>query len=185
MTAKLGAPAHQQRRARQVGSGRYLDGLEAGSSTFDAAVTASSSQSSRSIFSMVERVLVCWAAHVNCVHGRAAARGRTWQPEPQGVAAVRRASGEPGQRDARRTGFADARGPAPRRPGGGAALREAVDGKVVLVTGASSGIGPRRRRPARRRGGPVLLVARSEDLLDEVRREIAAGEASHTPTPAT
>jgi len=60
-------------------------------------------------------------------------------------------------------------------PDGSAALHKAVDGKVVLVTGASSGIGRATAVQLGAAGAVVLLVARSEDVLDAVRREIAAG----------
>jgi NAD(P)-dependent dehydrogenase (short-subunit alcohol dehydrogenase family) len=56
---------------------------------------------------------------------------------------------------------------------GAAALREAVAGKVVLVTGASSGIGRAAAVRLAGAGAQVLLVARSEDLLAEVAAEIA------------
>ena len=54
-------------------------------------------------------------------------------------------------------------------------LEAAVAGKVVLVTGASSGIG---RATALRLGGAgatVLLVARGAEALEEVRAEIESG----------
>jgi short-subunit dehydrogenase len=57
---------------------------------------------------------------------------------------------------------------------GAAALRAAVDGRVVLVTGASSGIGRAASIRLAAAGATVLLVARSEDLLAEVAGEIAA-----------
>ncbi len=63
------------------------------------------------------------------------------------------------------------------RPGdhdGLAALRSAVSGKVVLVTGASSGIGRASAVRFAAAGAQVLLVARSVELLDEVGTEIAA-----------
>ncbi len=60
-------------------------------------------------------------------------------------------------------------------PGGTAALRKAIEGKVVLVTGASSGIGRATALQLGAAGAIVLLVARSEDLLDAVRKDIAAG----------
>jgi len=68
------------------------------------------------------------------------------------------------------------------RPGdhdGLAALRRAVGGKVVLVTGASSGIGRASAVRFAAAGARVVLVARSEELLTEVADEIAAagGEA--------
>jgi NAD(P)-dependent dehydrogenase (short-subunit alcohol dehydrogenase family) len=58
---------------------------------------------------------------------------------------------------------------------GTAALREAVAGKVVLVTGASSGIGRAASVRFAAAGATVLMVARSEDLLAEVVTEVEAG----------
>jgi short-subunit dehydrogenase len=64
---------------------------------------------------------------------------------------------------------------------GTAALREAVDGKVVLVTGASSGIGRAAAIRFAGAGATVLLVARSEDLLAEAADEIvSAGGTAYT-----
>lgn len=63
------------------------------------------------------------------------------------------------------------------RPGdhdGLAALRAAVSGKVVLVTGASSGIGRASATRFAAAGAQVILVARSEEVLNEVAEEIAA-----------
>jgi NAD(P)-dependent dehydrogenase (short-subunit alcohol dehydrogenase family) len=51
-------------------------------------------------------------------------------------------------------------------------LRRAVQGKVVLVTGASSGIGEATARRLARAGATVLLVARRWELLEELRGEI-------------
>ena len=51
-------------------------------------------------------------------------------------------------------------------------LRSAVAGKVILVTGASSGIGRATSVRLGAAGATVLLVARSDDLLSEVRAEI-------------
>jgi short-subunit dehydrogenase len=58
------------------------------------------------------------------------------------------------------------------------ALRDAVSGKVVLVTGASSGIGRAAAVRLAAAGATVLLVARSEELLDEVAAEIAAQDGT-------
>jgi acyl-CoA synthetase (AMP-forming)/AMP-acid ligase II/NAD(P)-dependent dehydrogenase (short-subunit alcohol dehydrogenase family) len=55
-----------------------------------------------------------------------------------------------------------------------ARLRDAVAGKVVLITGASSGIGEASARRLAGAGATVLLVARSVDKLEAVRDEIAA-----------
>jgi NAD(P)-dependent dehydrogenase (short-subunit alcohol dehydrogenase family) len=51
-------------------------------------------------------------------------------------------------------------------------LRGAVEGKVVLITGASSGIGHAVAVRVGEAGGKVLLVARSEERLAEVKAEI-------------
>jgi short-subunit dehydrogenase len=53
-----------------------------------------------------------------------------------------------------------------------AALHAAAGGKVVLVTGASSGIGRAASVRLAAAGATMLLVARSEDLLAELVREI-------------
>ena len=55
-------------------------------------------------------------------------------------------------------------------------LRGAVDGRTVMVTGASSGIGRAAAVEIARAGGTVLLVARSTARLKDTAREI---EASH------
>jgi short-subunit dehydrogenase len=57
---------------------------------------------------------------------------------------------------------------------GSSALRKAVGGKVVLVTGASSGIGRAAAVQLAGAGAMVLLVARSEDQLAEAVEEITA-----------
>ncbi len=59
-------------------------------------------------------------------------------------------------------------------PTGSGALRAAVDGKVVLVTGASSGIGRSAAIRFAAAGATVLVVARSEDQLAEVVDEATA-----------
>jgi NAD(P)-dependent dehydrogenase (short-subunit alcohol dehydrogenase family) len=53
------------------------------------------------------------------------------------------------------------------------ALRDAVDGKVVLVTGASYGIGDATARKLGAAGATVLLVARSGDRLEELKQQIS------------
>jgi len=52
-------------------------------------------------------------------------------------------------------------------------LANAVNGKTILITGASSGIGRAAAIKLARAGGIPLLVARSADKLEEVRDEIA------------
>jgi acyl-CoA synthetase (AMP-forming)/AMP-acid ligase II/NAD(P)-dependent dehydrogenase (short-subunit alcohol dehydrogenase family) len=62
-------------------------------------------------------------------------------------------------------------------------LRDAAQGKVVLITGASSGVGEAAALRLGRAGATVLLVARREELLEEVRDRISAdgGEAHVYP----
>lgn len=52
-------------------------------------------------------------------------------------------------------------------------LRDAVDGKVVMVTGASYGIGEATARKLAAAGATVLLVARSGDRLEELEQQIS------------
>jgi NAD(P)-dependent dehydrogenase (short-subunit alcohol dehydrogenase family) len=59
--------------------------------------------------------------------------------------------------------------------GGGRSLDKAIGGKVVLVTGASSGIGEAAARRLAGAGGRVLLVARTLEKLDTLRGEIEEG----------
>jgi NAD(P)-dependent dehydrogenase (short-subunit alcohol dehydrogenase family) len=65
-----------------------------------------------------------------------------------------------------------------------ARLRAAIDGRLVLVTGASAGIGEAAARAGAAAGGEVLLVARSTDLLEKIRDDIVAtgGVAHAYPT---
>jgi NAD(P)-dependent dehydrogenase (short-subunit alcohol dehydrogenase family) len=71
----------------------------------------------------------------------------------------------------------------PRGGPSGGKLREAVAGKVVLVTGASYGIGEATARKLAGAGATVLLVARSADKLEDLRAEIErdGGEAFAYP----
>src|SRR5262245_32402169 len=66
-------------------------------------------------------------------------------------------------------------------------LRATVQGKVVLVTGASFGIGEATARLLGSAGATVLLVARSADKLEEVAAAIRAdgGTAEVFPTDLT
>jgi len=52
-------------------------------------------------------------------------------------------------------------------------LKSAVNGKTILITGASSGIGRAAAIKLARAGGIPLLVARSAEKLEQVRDEIA------------
>lgn len=67
------------------------------------------------------------------------------------------------------------------------ALRAAVTGRVVLVTGASRGIGAASARKLAAAGGVVLLVARSVGDLERVRADIdvSGGQAHSYPADLT
>jgi NAD(P)-dependent dehydrogenase (short-subunit alcohol dehydrogenase family) len=56
----------------------------------------------------------------------------------------------------------------------GATLKQALEGKHVLITGASSGIGRSTALKVAAAGGVPLLVARNVDKLEEARAEIVA-----------
>ena len=60
----------------------------------------------------------------------------------------------------------------------GAPLRSPLAGRVVLVTGASSGIGEATAKAVAERGGEVLLVARRQEELDRVVEEVRAAGGS-------
>jgi short-subunit dehydrogenase len=62
----------------------------------------------------------------------------------------------------------------------GRTLRDAVDGKIVLVTGGSSGIGEAAAKEIARAGGEMILVARTRVKLEKVADSIrAAGGTAH------
>jgi NAD(P)-dependent dehydrogenase (short-subunit alcohol dehydrogenase family) len=59
-------------------------------------------------------------------------------------------------------------------------FKAAINGRTVLITGASSGIGRAAAIKVARHGGVPLLVARGAEKLEEVKAEIeAAGGAAH------
>ena len=62
-----------------------------------------------------------------------------------------------------------------RRLQGNTSLEKSVRGSVVMVTGASSGIGKAAALKIADAGGIVLLVARSPEKLEETRDQIEAG----------
>jgi NAD(P)-dependent dehydrogenase (short-subunit alcohol dehydrogenase family) len=62
-----------------------------------------------------------------------------------------------------------------RRLQGSASLEKAVRGRVVMVTGASSGIGRAAAHKIADAGGIVLLVARTPEKLEETKDQIEAG----------
>jgi NAD(P)-dependent dehydrogenase (short-subunit alcohol dehydrogenase family) len=63
-------------------------------------------------------------------------------------------------------------------------LRAVLDGKVVIITGASSGIGDAVAKSLARSGGHLMLVARTKEKLDALKGEIEAegGKAWVYPT---
>jgi len=62
-----------------------------------------------------------------------------------------------------------------RRLQGNVSLEKSVRGRVVMVTGASSGIGKSAALKIADAGGIVLLVARTPEKLEETRDQIEAG----------
>jgi NADP-dependent 3-hydroxy acid dehydrogenase YdfG len=65
--------------------------------------------------------------------------------------------------------------------------RSAIDGKVVIVTGASSGIGEASAREFARAGAITVLAARRAERLERLQKEIEArgGTALAVPTDVT
>jgi hypothetical protein len=63
-------------------------------------------------------------------------------------------------------------------------LRGAIEGKVIVITGASSGIGKELALKVGEAGGIAVLVARSEDKLQETKAEIEAGGGTAAVHPA-
>ena len=59
-----------------------------------------------------------------------------------------------------------------------------VDGLIVVITGASSGIGEEAAKQLAREGAVVCLVARREDELNRVKREIARDKGKAFIYPA-
>jgi short-subunit dehydrogenase len=63
-------------------------------------------------------------------------------------------------------------------------LRGAIEGKVVVITGASSGIGKELALKVGEAGGIAVLVARSEDKLEEIKAEIESAGGTAAAHPA-
>src|SRR5919199_1688162 len=68
-------------------------------------------------------------------------------------------------------------------PGADGRLRRAVEGKTIVVTGASSGIGEAAAVKPGAAGARVLLVARTEERLEGIVAQIRAegGDANANP----
>jgi NAD(P)-dependent dehydrogenase (short-subunit alcohol dehydrogenase family) len=69
-------------------------------------------------------------------------------------------------------------------PKGSGGPNVSVSGKVVIITGASSGIGAATAKLLACRGASVALAARRADLLAEVEREIISGGGQAVAIPA-
>lgn len=78
---------------------------------------------------------------------------------------------------ARLSGAAKRRLLIPRPRSGPAELREAVDGRLVLITGASHGIGAATAQMVAAAGATVVMVARSGDRLRDLAGEF--GDRAH------
>jgi short-subunit dehydrogenase len=63
-------------------------------------------------------------------------------------------------------------------------LRGAIDGKVIVITGASSGIGKELALKVGEAGGTAVLVARSEDKLQEIKEQIESAGGTAAVHPA-
>jgi NAD(P)-dependent dehydrogenase (short-subunit alcohol dehydrogenase family) len=63
-------------------------------------------------------------------------------------------------------------------------MRAALEGRVVVITGASSGIGEATAKALARSGGHLMLVSRTKEKLDELKGQIEAegGKAWVYPT---
>jgi short-subunit dehydrogenase len=66
----------------------------------------------------------------------------------------------------------------------GTAMRRDVRGRVVLITGASRGIGRRVAKLLAKRGARLAVTARSVDELEQLTRELRAGGAEVEAIPA-
>jgi NADP-dependent 3-hydroxy acid dehydrogenase YdfG len=63
-------------------------------------------------------------------------------------------------------------------------MTDVLQGKVCVVTGASSGIGAATARRLARAGASVAVAARREDRLEELAGEIGSGDGHVLPIPA-
>ncbi len=66
---------------------------------------------------------------------------------------------------------------------GTGSLESAVEGKVIVITGASSGIGEETAKQIGAAGGTVVLIARGQEKLEAVAEEIRALGGQADPRP--
>jgi ribitol 2-dehydrogenase len=64
-------------------------------------------------------------------------------------------------------------------------MSDPIHNKVVIITGASSGIGEATARVLAARGAKLGLAARSRDKLEQLERELGPGNAIGVPTDVT
>ncbi len=136
------------------------------------------------------RLLVQDAGHPG--DGPPAAAHRTGDPHGHGARSRRPAGqpsgvGVPGRREARVTLADEVGGPRPgggrRGRGRGPFARDAPVSPVVVVTGASAGVGRAAVREFARHGYDVALLARGEAGLDGARREVEGEGRRALPVP--
>jgi NADP-dependent 3-hydroxy acid dehydrogenase YdfG len=63
-------------------------------------------------------------------------------------------------------------------------MNNGIEGKVVLITGASTGLGAEAARLLAARGAKVAVAARRKDKLDSVVAGMKQREAPRAPTPS-
>ena len=59
-----------------------------------------------------------------------------------------------------------------------------LDQQVIVITGASSGIGLATAETAAKKGAKVVLAARSGETLEDVAEQLAADGGEALPSPA-
>ncbi len=64
-------------------------------------------------------------------------------------------------------------------------MTEGIDGKIIVITGASSGLGEAAARRLARGGAKLVLGARRIDRLDALARDLALGDGAAIQTDVT